>query len=56
MEIGLTIGAKGTAVQRLHHVLISSGFSIDEEERESAKFGSSTLEALRAFQARNGLP
>jgi Tc toxin complex TcA C-terminal TcB-binding domain/Neuraminidase-like domain len=55
MEIGLTIGAKGTAVQRLHHVLISSGFSIDEEERESAKFGSSTLEALRAFQARNGL-
>jgi len=50
MRVGLSSGATGPEVVRLHRVLEAAGLVIDEREKERQEFGASTLEALLAFQ------
>jgi hypothetical protein len=56
MNIGLSSGAIGPEVVRLHRVLEAAGLVIEEGEKERQEFGASTLEALLGFQRRRGLP
>jgi hypothetical protein len=56
MNIGLKRAARGSAVARLHRVLISQGFPVEPGELSGQEFGVSTLSALHALQARHGLP
>src|SRR5215467_10704931 len=56
MIIGLREGARGASVEGLQRVLTSNGQAIDDAELRQQEFGVSTLAALRAFQARHGLP
>ena len=55
MNIGLSSGATGPEVVRLHRVLEAAGLVIDAGEKERQEFGASTLEALFEFQRRRGL-
>ena len=56
MNIGLSSGAVGPEVVRLHRVLEAFGLVIEAGEKERREFGESTLEALVEFQRRRGLP
>src|SRR5687767_8096319 len=46
---------KGTEVAALHRALAAAGLSIADEERKGTRFGLSTRDALRRFQAQNNL-
>lgn len=55
MKIGLSSGATGPEVARLHRVFETAGLVIEVGEKDRREFGPSTLEALRAFQRQHGL-
>jgi hypothetical protein len=55
MELGLTKGIIGSAVEQLHTIFESSGLKVDPAERAGEQFGPTTLDALHAFQQKFGL-
>ena len=55
MDIGLSVGATGPEVTRLHRVLEATGLVVDQGEKERQEFGPSTREALLSFQRERGL-
>lgn len=55
MNIGLGRGARGESVALLQRVLAANGQTVDRSEIDRQQFGASTLAALHALQAQNGL-
>src|SRR5215470_4809841 len=55
MNVGLSSGASGPEVGRLHRVLEAAGLVIEVGEKERQSFGNSTLVALLEFQRQRGL-
>jgi hypothetical protein len=55
LKIGLSAGATGPDVVRLHRILVEERARIAHSERDAHEFGPSTARALRAFQRRRGL-
>lgn len=54
LNIGLSTGATGPDVERLHRILVEKGARIARAERDAHQFGPSTARALRAFQRKRG--
>lgn len=49
-------GAQGDPIGNLHQALLEAGYAIEPAEAAASRFGSSTLAALRDFQARHTGP